>query len=441
MLNFLSNRLQKSLAKMQKSTLITEDDLNGIIREIRLNLLEADVNLSVVKEFVSEVKKQVLTEGLTSKLNPQQHFLKILHQNLVTVLGQKTKEFSFKKPISKIILVGLQGSGKTTTVSKLALFARNKKKAENPLLVACDVYRPAAIEQLKQLGKQTSIAVFSTDGTPQEIAQQALKFATDHNHDLIIFDTAGRLSIDEQLMQELVDLKKIIRPDETIFVADALSGQDIINVAKTFNDEINLSGSIITKLDSDARAGAALSITHLLSIPIYFIGSGEKIGALEVFHPQRIADRILGMGDVASLLEQAEESIDHAQAKKLGNRLFSGQFDLDDLLKSLYQIKKIGKFSKIINMIPGVAGKINDQQISDAESKIHLYEVLISSMTMEERKRPKLLKMQSRKERILKGSGRSSSEYNRLVNEFEQMSKQIKDFGGKSSLFENFFKN
>lgn len=440
MLNFLSSRLQKSLTKMQKSTLINEEDLNSIVREIRLNLLEADVNLNVVKEFISEVKNQVLIEGLTSKLNPQQHFLKILHQNLVKILGQKTKEFSFKKPISKIILVGLQGSGKTTTVSKLALFARNKKKAEKPLLVACDIYRPAAIEQLKQLGKQTSIEVFSTSGTPEEIAQKALQFANDQNHDLVIFDTAGRLSIDEQLMQELVNLKKIIYPDEILFVADALSGQDIINVAKTFNDEVGLSGSIITKLDSDARAGAALSITHLLSIPIYFIGSGEKIGALEIFHPQRIADRILGMGDVASLLEQAEENIDHNQAKKLGNRLFSGQFDLDDLLKSLYQIKKIGKFSKIINMIPGIAGKISEEQISDAENKIKLYEILISSMTIEERKKPKLLKMQSRKERILKGSGRSSFEYNRLVNEFEQMSKQIKNFGGKSSIFENIFK-
>ncbi|CAT04805.1 Signal recognition particle protein [Mesomycoplasma conjunctivae] len=439
MLDFLSGRLQKSLTKMQKSTVISEDDLTSIIRDIKFALLEADVNLLVVKAFISDVKKQVIEQGLTGKLNPQQQFIKILHQNLVKILGNNSQQVIFKKPLSKIILVGLQGSGKTTTAAKLSLFAKNKKHSQKPLLVACDIYRPAAIEQLKQLGKQIGIEVFSQDATPQEIAKNAIQYAQDNDFDLIIFDTAGRLAIDEPLMDELVDLKKIIHPDQILFVTDALSGQDVINVAQVFNDRIKLNGAIITKLDSDARGGSALSITHLLKIPINFIGSGEKISSLEIFHPNRIADRILGMGDVLSFIEQAEQNIDHKQAEKLGKRMLSGNFNLDDLLNSLYQIRKMGKFSKIIKMIPGMAGKINDQQISNAESKIKLYEILISSMTLEERKKPKLLKQSSRKNRIIKGSGRSSSEFNRMLNEFEAMSKKIKDFSGKNNTFEGFF--
>ncbi|MDW2893397.1 signal recognition particle protein [Mesomycoplasma ovipneumoniae] len=440
MLDFLTNRIQSSLKKIQKSVTINEQDLAEIIREIRLALLEADVNLLVVKNFIAQVKNQVLTNGLTSKLNPQQEFLKILHQNLVSVLGVSAKPINFSKKPTTIMLVGLQGSGKTTTTAKLAVYARQKNFSKKILLVACDTYRPAAIDQLKQLGKQVSIDVFYIEKTPVEIAKDALIYGRNNNYDLVIFDTAGRLSINSELMTELADIKKAVKPDQILFVLDALSGQDIINVAETFHKEINLTGSIITKLDSNARAGAALSITHLLKIPILFIGSGEKISALELFHPNRIADRILGMGDVMSLLEQAEENIDKQTVKKLSHRMFSGQFNLDDLLNSLAQIQKIGKFSKIIKMIPGLSGKINASQIDDVEQKMKLYKILISSMTLEERKKPKLLKNPSRRNRIIRGSGRTGAEFNRLISEFESMSKKMSEFSSKNINFDAFFK-
>ncbi|MDO6857185.1 signal recognition particle protein [Mesomycoplasma ovipneumoniae] len=440
MLDFLTNRIQSSLKKIQKSVTINEQDLAEIIREIRLALLEADVNLLVVKNFIAQVKNQVLTNGLTSKLNPQQEFLKILHQNLVSVLGVSAKPINFAKNPTTIMLVGLQGSGKTTTTAKLAVYARQKNFSKKILLVACDTYRPAAIDQLKQLGKQVSIDVFYIEKTPVEIAKDALIYSRNNNYDLVIFDTAGRLSINAELMTELVEIKKAVKPDQILFVLDALSGQDIINVAETFHKEINLTGSIITKLDSNARAGAALSITHLLKIPILFIGSGEKISALELFHPNRIADRILGMGDVMSLLEQAEENIDKQTVKKLSHRMFSGQFNLDDLLNSLAQIQKIGKFSKIIKMIPGLSGKINSSQIDEVEEKMKLYKILISSMTLEERKKPKLLKNPSRRNRIIRGSGRTGAEFNRLISEFESMSKRMSEFSSKNINFDSFFK-
>ncbi|MEG7279910.1 signal recognition particle protein [Mesomycoplasma ovipneumoniae str. Black Butte] len=440
MLDFLTNRIQSSLKKIQKSVTINEQDLAEIIREIRLALLEADVNLLVVKNFIAQVKNQVLTNGLTSKLNLQQEFLKILHQNLVSVLGVSAKPINFAKKPTTIMLVGLQGSGKTTTTAKLAVYARQKNFSKKILLVACDTYRPAAIDQLKQLGKQVSIDVFYIEKTPVEIAKDALIYSRNNNYDLVIFDTAGRLSINSELMTELVEIKKAVKPDQILFVLDALSGQDIINVAETFHKEINLTGSIITKLDSNARAGAALSITHLLKIPILFIGSGEKISALELFHPNRIADRILGMGDVMSLLEQAEENIDKQTVKKLSHRMFSGQFNLDDLLNSLAQIQKIGKFSKIIKMIPGLSGKINASQIDEVEQKMKLYKILISSMTHEERKKPKLLKNPSRRNRIIRGSGRTGAEFNRLINEFESMSKKMSEFSSKNINFDSFFK-
>ncbi|AJC49633.1 signal recognition particle protein [Mycoplasma flocculare] len=440
MLDFLTNRIQSSLKKIQKSVTINEQDLTEITREIRLALLEADVNLFVVKDFINKVKTQVLKQGLTSKLNPQQEFLKILHQNLVEILGINSKSLNFTKNPTIIMLVGLQGSGKTTTVVKLAVFARKKKLAKKILLVACDTYRPAAIEQLQQLAKQVSIDVFHSGKTPVEIAKNAVIYSKNNNFDLVIFDTAGRLSINEELMNELFEIKKTIHPEETIFVLDALSGQDIINVAQIFNQKITLTGAIITKLDSNARAGAALSITNLLKIPILLIGTGEKIAALELFYPNRIADRILGMGDVMSLLEQAEENIDKKAVKKLSHRMFSGQFNLDDLLNSLAQIQKIGRFSKVIKMIPGLSGKIDQDQIDDVEKKMGLYKILISSMTMEERKKPKLLKNPSRRSRILRGSGRSNAEFNRLISEFESMSKKMSEFSLKNLNLDSFIK-
>lgn len=440
MLEFLTNRIQSSLKKLQKSITINESDLVEITREIRLALLEADVNLLVVKDFISKVKAQVLKQGLTSKLNPQQEFLKILHQNLVEILGINSKSINFNKTPTIIMLVGLQGSGKTTTAAKLAVFARQKKLAKKILLVACDTYRPAAIDQLKQLGKQVLIEVFYVEKSPVQIAKEALIYSKNNDFDLVIFDTAGRLSINEELMNELSEIKENIKPDQILFILDALSGQDIINVAQIFNQKINLTGAIITKLDSNARAGAALSITHLLKIPVLLVGTGEKISALELFHPNRMADRILGMGDVRSLLEQAEENIDKKTVKKLSHRMFSGQFDLNDLLNSLAQIQKIGKFSKIIKMIPGLSGKIDQSQIDEVEKKMRVYKILISSMTIEERKKPKILKNPSRRSRILRGSGRSSAEFNRLINEFESMSKKMSEISTKNLNLDPFIK-
>ncbi|QPC29385.1 signal recognition particle protein [Mesomycoplasma hyorhinis] len=443
MLDFLSKRFQKSFAKMNAKTTLKEEDLNEVIREIKLALLEADVNLLIVKDFIKEIKEKALATEITSTLNPQQQFIKIVNENLVQVLGEKPKQIKYNRPIEKIVLVGLQGSGKTTTVAKLAHFSLRKKHIHKPLLIAADIYRPAAIEQLIQLGKQINIPVFSQkDSTPQEIVSAGLDYASSNDFDLVIIDTAGRLSIDEKLMQELKDIEKIAKPHEIFFVADALSGQDIINVAKTFNENITLSGSIITKLDSDARGGAALSLIKLLKIPIVFIGTGEKITNFDLFYPDRMASRILGMGDVLSLIEKAEEVIDKDQIGKIGKKIFSGNFNLDDLLNSLYQIQKLGKITKIIKLIPGMADKINAEQITEAEKKIKLYEILISSMTLEERKKPKLLKNDSRKRRILKGSGRSSQEFNRLLSEFEQMSKKMKEMSqNKGGIFNSMMQN
>ncbi|WP_215741623.1 signal recognition particle protein [Mesomycoplasma hyorhinis] len=443
MLDFLSKRFQKSFAKMNAKTTLKEEDLNEVIREIKLALLEADVNLLIVKDFIKEIKEKALATEITSTLNPQQQFIKIVNENLVQVLGEKPKQIKYNRPIEKIVLVGLQGSGKTTTVAKLAHFSLRKKHIHKPLLIAADIYRPAAIEQLIQLGKQINIPVFSQkDSTPQEIVSAGLDYASSNDFDLVIIDTAGRLSIDEKLMQELKDIEKIAKPHEIFFVADALSGQDIINVAKTFNENITLSGSIITKLDSDARGGAALSLIKLLKIPIVFIGTGEKITNFDLFYPDRMASRILGMGDVLSLIEKAEEVIDKDQIGKIGKKIFSGNFNLDDLLNSLYQIQKLGKITKIIKLIPGMADKINAEQITEAEKKIKLYEILISSMTLEERKKPKLLKNDSRKRRILKGSGRSSQEFNWLLSEFEQMSKKVKEMSqNKGGIFNSMMQN
>lgn len=443
MLDFLSKRFQKSFAKMNAKTTLKEEDLNEVIREIKLALLEADVNLLIVKDFIKEIKEKALATEITSTLNPQQQFIKIVNENLVQVLGEKPKQIKYNRPIEKIVLVGLQGSGKTTTVAKLAHFSLRKKHIQKPLLITADIYRPAAIEQLIQLGKQINIPVFSQkDSTPQEIVSAGLDYASSNDFDLVIIDTAGRLSIDEKLMQELKDIEKIAKPHEIFFVADALSGQDIINVAKTFNENITLSGSIITKLDSDARGGAALSLIKLLKIPIVFIGTGEKITNFDLFYPDRMASRISGMGDVLSLIEKAEEVIDKDQIGKIGKKIFSGNFNLDDLLNSLYQIQKLGKITKIIKLIPGMADKINAEQITEAEKKIKLYEILISSMTLEERKKPKLLKNDSRKRRILKGSGRSSQEFNRLLSEFEQMSKKMKEMSqNKGGIFNSMMQN
>ncbi|MFV8483811.1 signal recognition particle protein [Mycoplasma sp. Z473B] len=449
MLDFLEKRMQKSLAKMAKKTTLNEADILEVTREVKMALLEADVNLRVVKEFVNNVKEKALEEGkIIGRLNPSQTMIKIFRDELVDVLGKETKDIKIDKKPYIVMMCGLQGSGKTTATAKLAYYLRKKKFVTKPLVVAADIYRPAAVEQLVTLAKGIQVDYFEQGvNVPAEtIVQNALDQAHENKNDLIIIDTAGRLAIDEKLMDELANIKKIAHPDEIFFVADALSGQDIINVASAFHDKLKLTGVIITKLDSDARGGAALSLRQVLNIPIRFIGTGEKTSNLELFHPDRMAERILGMGDVMGLIEQASEAIDEDKAKNMVERIFSGQFTLDDLMEQIKQMKQLGKFSKILKMLPGnIAGKIDEAEIDKAEEKMQLYQILMSSMTKAERKNPKLLKQASRKERILKGSGRSAQEYNKLLNDFDAMSKKMTQiaqnfkktggFGGMGGLF------
>lgn len=428
MLDFIQKRMQKSMDKINKKMSITEEDIVEVLRDVKMSLLEADVNLEIVRDFTKEVKEKVLESKIIGKLNQQETFLKIFKDELVKILGQKKCEVKLKKVPTSIMLIGLQGSGKTTTAAKLSTFLKRKKICQNPLLVAADVYRPAAREQLKQLAKQIQTDYFTLDENDAiKIAKKSFDVAYNNKNDFVIIDTAGRLSIDDKLMDELKQIKKYVHPDYIFLVVDAMSGQDVINVAKTFNENLELDGSIITKLDSDARGGAALSISYLLQVPIVFIGVGEKTSNLELFHSDRMADRILGMGDVMSLIEKASEEVDEKLVKKIGYKMLTGKFDLTDLMNSLEQIKKMGKMKAILRMIPGLANKIDDTKIEEAENKFRIYTILINSMTEQEKKLPKLLKNAERKARILKGSGRSAHEYNMLLTDFERMAKQMKD--------------
>lgn len=428
MLDFIQKRMQKSMDKINKKMSISEEDIVEVLRDVKMSLLEADVNLEIVRAFTKEVKEKVLESKIIGKLNQQETFLKIFKDELVKILGQKKCEVKLKKVPTSIMLIGLQGSGKTTTAAKLSTFLKRKKICQNPLLVAADVYRPAAREQLKQLAKQIQTDYFTLDENDAiKIAKKSFDVAYNNKNDFVIIDTAGRLSIDDKLMDELKQIKKHVHPDYIFLVVDAMSGQDVINVAKTFNENLELDGSIITKLDSDARGGAALSISYLLQVPIVFIGVGEKTSNLELFHSDRMADRILGMGDVMSLIEKASEEVDEKLVKKIGYKMLTGKFDLTDLMNSLEQIKKMGKMKAILRMIPGLANKIDDTKIEEAENKFKIYTILINSMTEQEKKLPKLLKNAERKARILKGSGRSAHEYNMLLTDFERMAKQMKD--------------
>ncbi|EIE41408.1 signal recognition particle protein [Mycoplasmopsis canis UFG4] len=434
MLGFLEKRMQKTLEKVSKKINLTEADILEVTREIKLALLEADVNLKVVKEFINNVKEKALNDPNLKKLNPSQYFIKILHGELVSILGGEAKEWKIENKPHIIMMCGLQGSGKTTSSAKLAYYLRKKKYVEKPLVVAADIYRPAAVDQLVTLAKSIQVDYYEegVNVSVDKIVENALLQAKENKNDLIIIDTAGRLSIDENLMEELSWVKKIARPNDIFFVADALSGQDIINVAQTFHDKLKLSGTIINKLDSDARGGAALSLRYILNLPIRFIGTGEKVSNLDLFHPDRMADRILGMGDVMSLIEKAQDVIDEDKATKMVYKMFSGEFTLDDLLEQIQQVKNLGKFSKILKMLPGnLSSKINEEQLEKAEEKMYYFQILMSSMTKKERQNPKLLRQASRKERILKGSGRTAQEFNKLLADYDAMVKRMSEFGKK----------
>ncbi len=417
----LSERLQGSLKKIRGQSTLTQENMDEMLREIRLALLEADVNFNVVKEFIANVKEKALGQDVLASLTPGQMVVKIVHEELVHLLGDDVVEVQFDKKPTVIMMVGLQGAGKTTTTGKIANLIRKKYK-KKPLLVAGDVYRPAAIDQLQTLGRSLDVPVFAkgTDVKPEQIVTEAIEFAKGNNNDVILIDTAGRLHIDENLMDELVRIKEIAHPDEILLVVDALTGQDIVNVASSFNERLALTGAVLTKLDGDSRGGGALSIRQITQVPIKFIGTGEKLDALDLFYPDRMADRILGMGDVMSLIEKAQDVIDEKSAKKSLDRLTSGTFGLDDMLEQLRQVQKLGSISGILKMIPGVNSaalkQVNDE---DAKKELIKTEAIINSMTKEERRDPSILTAK-RKIRIAKGCGMEVADINRLLKKFEQ---------------------
>ncbi len=428
MFESLGDRLEAAVNKIKGYGKITEENISEVTREIRLALLEADVNYIVVKEFINNVKEKALGEEVRKSLKPGEVFVKILKDELVELLGGEKKDLYISGNPSVLMLVGLQGSGKTTTIAKLANMLRKKHK-KNPLLVACDVYRPAAIDQLKQLGKELNIEVYSEgNNDPVLIANNAIKYAKENNFNYVLIDTAGRLHIDEELMTELININNSINPDEILLVVDSMMGQDAINVITGFNDKLPLTGAILTKLDGDTRGGAALSIRHLTNIPIKFIGVSEKLDGLEEFYPDRMATRILGMGDLMTMIEKAENVIDEKEAIETAKKMEKGKFDLEDFLTSMNQIKKLGPLENLIKMIPGAKKMgLNNVKI-DPKDMAHI-EAIIQSMTPYERKHPEILKA-NRKIRIAKGSARSVEEVNRLLKKFEEMKilmKQMKN--------------
>ena len=420
----LGDRLQNAINKMKGYGKITEDNISEITREIRLALLEADVNYQVVKEFINNVKEKALGEEVAKSLKPGEVFVKIVKDELVALLGGDKEDLNLKGNPAVLMLVGLQGSGKTTTIGKLGLLLR-KKYHKKPLLVACDVYRPAAIDQLKQLGRELSIEVYTEGkGDPVVISKNAIEYAKQNGFDYVLIDTAGRLHIDEPLMQELKNIESNIHPEEILLVIDSMTGQDAIHVIEGFHSELNLTGAILTKLDGDTRGGAALSVRHLTHVPIKFIGVSEKMDGLEEFYPDRMATRILGMGDLMTMIEKAESVIDQDEAMKTAKKMESGKFDLEDFLTTFKQIKKLGPLENIIKMIPGM-GKIVPKDVHIDPKEIAHIEAIILSMTPKERRNPKILKA-SRKQRIAKGSGRSVEEVNRLLKQFDQMKLMMK---------------
>lgn len=420
----LGDRLQNAINKMKGYGKITEDNISEITREIRLALLEADVNYQVVKEFIHNVKEKALGEEVAKSLKPGEVFVKIVKDELVALLGGDKEDLNLKGHPATLMLVGLQGSGKTTTIGKLGLLLR-KKYRKKPLLVACDVYRPAAIDQLKQLGRELSIEVYTEGkGDPVQISKNAIEYAKQNGFDYVLIDTAGRLHIDEPLMQELKNIESNIHPEEILLVIDSMTGQDAIHVIEGFHSELNLTGAILTKLDGDTRGGAALSVRHLTHVPIKFIGVSEKMDGLEEFYPDRMATRILGMGDLMSMIEKAESVIDQDEAMKTAKKMESGKFDLEDFLTTFKQIKKLGPLENIIKMIPGMSKAIPKDVHIDPKEIAHI-EAIILSMTPKERRNPEILKA-SRKQRIAKGSGRTVEEVNRLLKQFDQMKLMMK---------------
>ena len=426
MFETLGDRLQSAIDKIKGYGKISEENISEMMREIRLALLEADVNYKVVKEFTNNVKEKALGEEVTKSIKPGEMFVKIVKDELTSLLGGEQKYINTDGNPAMLMLVGLQGSGKTTTIGKLANFLR-KKHGKKPLLVACDIYRPAAIDQLKQIGKELGIEVYEEGKkNPLEIIENALKYAKENNFDYILIDTAGRLHIDETLMDELKGIESKFNIEEKLLVIDSMMGQDAINVIEGFNSNISLTGVILTKLDGDTRGGVALSVRHLTNVPIKFIGVSEKMDGLESFDPERMAGRIIGMGDVISLVEKAQEVIDEKEAMNSAKRMQSGKFDLEDFLKNMKQIKKLGPLENLIKLIPG-ASKMGLSNVNIDPKQLAHIEAIILSMTPKERRNPDILKA-TRKQRIASGSGQTVQDVNKLLTQFEQMKKMMKQF-------------
>ena len=438
MFDSLTNKLESAFKLLKGHGKITEINVAETLKEVRRALLDADVNFKIAKEFTNRVKEKALGQKVLTSLQPGQLMVKLVKDELTLLMGSSAAEIELSSKPSVILMSGLQGSGKTTFSGKLALYLK-KKNNKRPLLVACDVYRPAAIDQLVVLGEQIDVPVFSDreEKNPVKIAQTAIKQAKQQNNDVVIIDTAGRLAVDEVLMKEISDIHHTVKPDETLFVVDAMTGQDAVNTAKAFHNTLNFEGVILTKLDGDTRGGAALSIKSVVKKPIKFIGTGEKMEALDVFYPERMADRILGMGDVVSLVERAQEQFDQEEARKINKKIAKNQFGFDDFLSQIQQVKKMGNMKDLMGMIPGANKMMGDVDF-DNDSFKHI-EAMIRSMTPKERSQPELLN-HSRKNRIAKGSGRDVNEVNQLIKQFGQMSKMMKMMqGGKGKQMMKMF--
>ena len=425
----LSEKLGAAFKKLKSRGVVTEADIKESMREIKLALLEADVNYKVVKDFIAKVSERAVGADVLESLTPGQQIIKIVNDELTALMGSENTRIEFSKNPTVVLMAGLQGAGKTTFCAKLAGFMR-KKHNKRPLLVACDIYRPAAIKQLQVVGKQLDIPVFEmgTDTSAVKIAKSAIEHAKAHGNDFVILDTAGRLHIDDELMQELEDVKRAVNPDEILLVIDAMTGQDAVNIAENFNSRLEISGVIITKLDGDTRGGAALSVKAVTGKPIKFCGVGEKLSDIEEFHPDIMASRILGAGDVLSLVEKAQEAFDEKDAEALEEKIRQNTFNLDDFLQQMQQMKKMGPLSSLIKMIPGIDQKALANTEID-ERKLDRVEAIIKSMTMQEREKPEILNA-SRKKRIAAGSGMQVSDVNLLLKQFEQMQKMMKQLGG-----------
>lgn len=428
----LSEKLSGIFKNLKSKGKLTPEDVKQVMREIRIALLAADVNYLVVKDFIEKVSQRATGEEVLQSLTPAQQVIKIVNEELTSFMGSENDRIRFSShPPTVVMMCGLQGAGKTTHAAKLALYFKNMNK--RPLLVACDIYRPAAIQQLQILGEKISVPVFTMlpDTSPVEIAKRAVQHAKDHGNDIVFLDTAGRLHIDEVLMKELEDIRAEVNPDEILLTIDAMTGQDAVTVAKSFNEALTITGVILTKTDGDTRGGAALSVKHVTGKPIKFVGTGEKLGDIEPFHPDRMASRILGMGDMLSLIEKAEQAFDEKQAAQLEEKIMQNRFDFNDYLDNMKQIKNMGPIDKLLGMIPGVnAAALKDVQID--EKQIAHTEAMILSMTAKERSDPSIINA-SRKRRIAAGSGRTVEEVNRLLKGFDQMKEMMKRFGGKKN--------